>query len=77
MTPLNNTTTGIDEIAPADNVSVVAGEGVIKVSGAEGTVEVYNAAGVQVYAGTDNEIAVAAGLYIVKAGNKATKVVVR
>lgn len=77
LTPLNNTTTGIDEIAPADNVSVVAGEGVIKVSGAEGTVEVYNAAGVQVYAGTDNEIAVAAGLYIVKAGNKATKVVVR
>lgn len=71
-------TTGVDDIhAAASAATVVAGEGVIKVSGAEGTVEVYNAAGVQVYAGTDNEIAVAAGLYIVKAGNQATKVVVR
>lgn len=72
-----DSTTSIDEVE-ASAATVSAGNGVINIAATETTVaEVYNASGVQVYAGTDTEIAVAPGLYIVKIGGKAHKVAVR
>lgn len=75
----NPTVTGIDEIRNDDcNWTVKAANGAIVVEGAEGAlVEVYTTAGVQVYKGSESEIAVAPGLYIVRIGDNATKLAVR
>lgn len=79
LTTLTKTTTGIEELeldSTAADISAVAGG--IVVEGFEGNVEVYTAAGVQVYAGVaDGTISVAPGLYIVKAGIRVEKLNVR
>lgn len=73
------TVSGINEIENDDcNWTVKAANGAIVVEGAEGAlVEVYTTAGVQVYKGSESEIAVAPGLYIVRIGDNATKLAVR
>lgn len=63
------------EAVDAEGVKVVAKGGVINVAGAEGDVEVYNAAGQLLYKGADEAISVPAkGITIVKVGGKAVKV---
>jgi Leucine-rich repeat (LRR) protein len=69
--------TGVDCVESND-VSVYATAGTINIGGnVEGKVNVYNMRGQQVYCGNDSEIAVPAGMYVVKVGGKAHKVVVR
>jgi hypothetical protein len=67
------------------SVNNVAGEtakvysinGIIHVVGAMSKVNVYNVGGQQVYCGTNSEIAVPAGMYVVKVDGTACKVLVR
>ena len=67
-------TTGVEAV-DAEDVKVFANGGVINVAGAEGDVEVYNAAGQLLYKGADEAISVPAkGITIVKVGGKAVKV---
>ena len=67
-------TTGVEAV-DAEGVKVFANGGVINVAGAEGDVEVYNAAGQLLYKGADEAISVPAkGITIVKVGGKAVKV---
>ncbi|MGN0211603.1 MAG: leucine-rich repeat domain-containing protein [Muribaculaceae bacterium] len=67
-------TTGVEAV-DAEGVKVVANGGVINVAGAEGDVEVYNAAGQLLYKGAGEAISVPAkGITIVKVGGKAVKV---
>ena len=67
-------TTGVEAVN-AEGVKVFANGGVINVAGAEGDVEVYNAAGQLLYKGADEAISVPAkGITIVKVGGKAVKV---
>jgi hypothetical protein len=62
----------------ATDVSVYTTPGAINISGnISGNVNVYNVGGQQVYCGTDNEITVPAGMYIVKVNGVAHKVQVR
>jgi hypothetical protein len=69
--------TGVDGVESND-VSVYTTAGTINVGGSfEGAVDVYNLAGQQVYCGNDSEIAVPAGMYIVKVNGKAQKVLVK
>jgi hypothetical protein len=69
--------TGVDGVEGND-VSVYTVNGAINVGGSfDGNVNVYNLRGQQVYCGTDSEIAVPAGMYIVKVNGKAHKVLVR
>lgn len=75
----NTTTTGVDGVAAAQT-AVTAGEGVIRVSGFAGVVDVYTADGRKVASVTANgeaQVAVAAGIYVVRAGDKAAKVIVK
>lgn len=61
----------------ADGIEVIARDGMITVTGVapEARIEVYNAAGLCIYSGTNHEVPVAQhGIYIVKAQGKATKV---
>ena len=66
---------GVEGISKAETAKVRAVNGVIRVEGAEGArVEVYTAAGVCIYSGTDTEIYVPQrGLYVVKVAGRATK----
>lgn len=75
----NTTTTGVDGVAAAQT-AVTAGEGVIRVSGFAGVVDVYTADGRKVASVTANgeaQVAVAAGIYVVRAGDRAAKVIVK
>ena len=75
----NTTTTGVDGVAAAQT-AVTAGEGVIRVSGFAGVVDVYTADGrkvASVVANGEAQVAVAAGIYVVRAGDKAAKVIVK
>ena len=67
--------TGAVDGIEADAVTVRGENGVIRVEGAEGAqVEVYSAAGVCIYSGTDTEVPVPQhGLYVVKVAGRATK----
>lgn len=61
----------------ADGIEVIARDGMITVTGVapEARIEVYNAAGLCIYSGTNHEVPVVQhGIYIVKAQGKATKV---
>ena len=66
--------TGIEEIE-ADGAEIAVGEGSIGVAGGKATI--YNAAGQTVATANNAEVAVPAGLYIVKVNGKATKVIVK
>jgi hypothetical protein len=69
--------TGVDGVENND-ISVYTVNGAINVGGSfDGNVNVYNLRGQQVYCGTDSEIAVPAGVYIVKVNGKAHKVLVK
>jgi hypothetical protein len=69
--------TDVDGVVATD-VSVYTTPGAINISGnISGNVNVYNVGGQQVYCGTDNEITVPAGMYIVKVNGVAHKVQVR
>lgn len=57
-------------------VSIVAGNGMITVTGAE-TVQIYALDGREVYNGTAGEIPLGAGFYTVRAASKTAKVIVR
>jgi hypothetical protein len=62
----------------SNDVSVYTTAGAINIGGSfDGNVDVYNMRGQQVYCGTDSEIAVPAGMYVVKVNDKAHKVLVR
>ena len=82
--PSNEATIKLSGIADVENagISVYGGEGSIIVSGAEGRkVEVFNAQGMAVAlvseASDKARIAIGAGVYIVRVGNVAVKVVVK
>ena len=66
--------TGIEDIE-ADGAEVAVGEGKISVAGGKATI--YNAAGQTIATAHDSQVAVPAGLYIVKVNGKATKVIVK
>jgi hypothetical protein len=69
--------TGVDGVESND-VSVYTTAGAINIGGSfDVNVNVYNMRGQQVYCGTDSEIAVPAGMYVVKVNGKAHKVLVR
>lgn len=75
----NTTPTGVDGVAAAQT-AIAAGEGVIRVSGFAGVVDVYTADGRKVASVTANgeaQVAVAAGIYVVRAGDTAAKVIVK
>lgn len=72
------TTTGVNDMVAGSAVKVEART--IVVTGAEGTVAVYAADGKAIYseaAAKTNTIAVTPGVYVVKAGEKVTKVIVK
>lgn len=67
--------TALNGLATAEaNVKVVSGA--VVVENFDGVVEVYNAQGACVYTGTDSRIELNGGVYIVRAGTKAVKVVI-
>lgn len=69
--------TSIDDVeVEGSDVNITAGEGVIEISGAE-NVEVYTLSGAQVYAGGEGSVAVAKGIYVVKADGVVKKVTVK
>jgi hypothetical protein len=69
--------TGVDGVESND-VNVYTANGAINIGGSfNGNVNVYNLRGQQVYCGRDSEIAVPAGMYVVKVGGKVHKVAVR
>lgn len=79
--PVSNTATftvGVDEVG-ADTISVsVEGNAIVVASAAGQNVTVNTASGAVVYNGTgDSRVEVAAGIYIVNAGNHVAKVIVK
>lgn len=67
--------TALNGLAVAEaQIKVVSGA--VIVEGFDGVVEVYNAQGACVYTGTDSRIELNGGVYIVRAGTKAVKVVI-
>lgn len=78
--PEGSATVGVENIA-ADNAAAVYGtRGAINVTGYEGRVDVYSIAGQLVNSqiiGSDSQIAMPQGVYIVKIANNATKVIVK
>lgn len=80
LTPALNLTTGVELIEAINEVAakVTSVPGGIEVTGYDGAVEVYSASGSQVYSGTvQGVIPVSQGMYIVKLGTKAHKVLVK
>jgi hypothetical protein len=76
-TDTSQVVTGVDGVESND-VSVYTVNGAINIGGSfDGNVNVYNLRGQQVYCGTDSEVAVPAGVYIVKVNGKAHKVLVK
>lgn len=79
LTPLNRTTTGVEDItggASAD-VTVTTGPGSIIVDGTDSPVSIFTASGVKVYSGAATTVSVAPGVYIVTTGAHTSKVSVR
>jgi Leucine-rich repeat (LRR) protein len=73
----NGIITGVDGVE-CNDVDVYTANGAINIGGSfNGNVNVYNLRGQQVYCGRDSEIAVPAGMYVVKVGGKVHKVAVR
>lgn len=73
-----NTHSGVASIS-GDDVAIAGGKGVIRIAAPCGLVEVYNLAGQLVATSnvdTEQQIAVPAGVYVVKTAGKTTKVVV-
>lgn len=70
---------GVESVVAAAKINIKGNEGSISVNGAEGLpVAVYNLQGVEVFAGAGNiDLPVAAGLYVVTAGNETAKVLVK
>lgn len=69
---------GIDEIASAATVKIMAGKGTLTVEGDFTRAEVYSVAGVRMASLSAGEtVNLPAGLYIVKAGEKSQKVMVK
>jgi hypothetical protein len=69
--------TGVENIN-GGNVKVTSANEVININGSfNGNINVYNVGGQQVYCGTDSEIAVPAGMYIVKVNGTVHKVLVK
>jgi hypothetical protein len=72
-----DTPTGVENIN-SSNVKVTSSNEVININGSfNGNVNVYNIGGQQVYCGTESEIAVPAGMYIVKVDGAVHKVLVK
>jgi hypothetical protein len=72
-----DTPTGVENIN-SSNVKVTSANEVININGSfNGNVNVYNIGGQQVYCGTESEIAVPAGMYIVKVDGAVHKVLVK
>lgn len=72
------TTTGLEDLeAKSEEAAISAATGMIVIDGSDAVAEVYTTSGALVYAGADREIAVSAGLYIVRVGNQTAKVVVK
>lgn len=72
------TTTGLEDLeAKSEEAAISAATGMIVIDGSDAVAEVYTTSGALVYAGADREIAVPAGLYIVRVGNQTAKVVVK
>lgn len=71
--------TGIDinEAVAEMALTVNAAPGAITVGNCPGVVKIYSASGAEVYAGEAGTIAVAPGMYVVEAGGKVVKIVVR
>lgn len=80
VAPEGSATVGVENIA-ADNAAAVYGtRGAINVTGYEGRVDVYSIAGQLVNSqiiGSNSQIAMPQGVYIVKIANNATKVIVK
>lgn len=70
---------GVESVVAAAKINIKGNAGSISVNGAEGLpVAVYNLQGVEVFAGAGNiDLPVAAGLYVVTAGNETAKVLVK
>lgn len=75
-TSLSGTPTSIDDITSNNALTVKAGNGEIAVSGAQ-HVEVYTLSGVCIYSGAEGNVAVAPGIYVVKADGTVRKVTVK
>lgn len=75
-TSLSGTPTSIDDITSNNALTVKAGNGEIAVSGAQ-HVEVYTLSGVCIYSGAEGNVAVAPGIYVVKADGAVRKVTVK
>lgn len=77
LTPVTaDVMTGVGETF-ATEAAITAAKGMINVANYNGIVEVYNAQGALIYSGNANEIPVAAGIYMVKAGSINAKVLVK
>lgn len=74
---VNTTTTGVESITEPEAAKVYAVAGNIVIEGSEAAAEVYAASGALVYSGADRTIAVTPGVYIVRLGDTATKLVVK
>lgn len=75
---MENISTGITSPSADKDFNIFSAEGVIVVEGAEGEpMQVYTVGGQMVYSGKAASISSKAGLYVVRVGNKAYKVVVR
>lgn len=75
---MENISTGITSPAAGKDFNVYAAEGAIVVEGAEGEpMQVYTVGGQMVYSGKAASVSSKAGLYVVRVGNKAYKVVVK
>lgn len=75
---MENINTGITSPAAGKDFNVYAAEGAIVVEGAEGEpMQVYTVGGQMVYSGKAASVSSKAGLYVVRVGNKAYKVVVK
>lgn len=70
--------TVVDDLAtPGAFATVSAGSGCIVIEGSDLPAEVYTPSGAQIYTGSDRNIAVAPGLYIVRVGATTAKVLVK
>lgn len=67
--------TGIDDIINDDSAITITGGNSIAISGTDEAARVYNVQGSQVYFGHSRSIELNPGLYIVKVGDRTTKVV--
>lgn len=79
VTVYGTQTDGVAEMASESAVSVRALAGGVRVDGYAGVISIYNTAGMSVYRGlnTGNVITLAPGVYILRAGDSVSKIIVR